>query len=72
VSGYGKFDLSISVPVNHIVFAYGALQNLQEVYTTEKLKRWAQAEKSERTVINRSSSEVTEVSPRPAGRKELT
>ncbi|MET3979091.1 hypothetical protein ABIB62_001678 [Mucilaginibacter sp. UYP25] len=69
---YGDFDLSITAPANHIVVASGELQNPQDVYTPEQVKRWAQAEKSEATVIIRSASEVTEASSRPAGKKQLT
>ncbi|AMR31729.1 peptidase M1 [Mucilaginibacter sp. PAMC 26640] len=69
---YGDFDLSITAPANHIVVASGELQNPQEVYTPEQLKRWAEAEKSESTVIIRSADEVTQASSRPAGKKELT
>lgn len=68
---YGDFDLSITAPANHIVVASGELQNPQEVYTPEQQKRWAVAEKSEKTVIIRSAAEVTEASSRPA-KKELT
>jgi hypothetical protein len=69
---YGDFDLSITAPANHIVLASGELQNPQEVYTPEQLKRWAQAEKSESTVVIRTAAEVTQASSRPAGKKELT
>jgi len=69
---YGDFDLTITAPANHIVVASGELMNPQEVYTPEQLKRWAEAEKSEKTVVIRSASEVTEASSRPAGKKELT
>lgn len=69
---YGDFDLTITAPANHIVVASGELMNPQDVYTPEQLKRWAQAEKSEKTVVIRSASEVTEASSRPAGKKELT
>ncbi|MES2064305.1 MAG: M1 family metallopeptidase [Bacteroidota bacterium] len=69
---YGDFDLSITAPANHIVVASGELQNPQEVYTAEQLKRWALAEKSEQTVVIRSASEVTDAASRPAGKKELT
>jgi hypothetical protein len=68
---YGDFDLSITAPANHIVVASGELQNPQDVYTPVQLKRWAQAEKSEQTVIIRSASEVTDPASRPA-KKELT
>jgi hypothetical protein len=69
---YGDFDLSITAPANHIVVASGELQNPQEVYTSVQQRRWAEAEKSEKTVIIRSAAEVTEASSRPAGKKELT
>jgi hypothetical protein len=69
---YGDFDLSITAPANHIVVASGELQNPQDVYTPEQLKRWALAEKSEQTVIIRSASEVTNPASRPAGKQELT
>ncbi|MBB5396086.1 M1 family metallopeptidase [Mucilaginibacter sp. AK015] len=69
---YGDFDLNITAPANHIVVASGELQNPQDVYTPEQLKRWAQAEKSEQTVMIRSANEVTSPASRPAGKKELT
>ena len=69
---YGDFDLSITAPANHIVVASGELLNPQEVYTPEQLKRWAQADQSEKTVVIRSADEVTQASSRPAGKKELT
>jgi hypothetical protein len=69
---YGDFDLSITAPANHIVVASGELQNPTEVYTAEQQKRWAEAEKSETTVIIRSADEVNNAASRPAGKKELT
>jgi hypothetical protein len=69
---YGDFDLSITAPANHIVVASGELQNPTEVYTAEQQKRWAEAEKSETTVIIRSADEVNKAESRPAGKKELT
>jgi hypothetical protein len=69
---YGDFDLSITAPANHIVVASGELLNPQDVYTPTQLKRWAEATNSEKTVIIRSASEVTDPSSRPAGKKELT
>lgn len=69
---YGDFDLSITAPANHIVVASGELLNPEEVYTPIQQKRWAEAANSESTVIIRSASEVTSISSRPAGKKELT
>ncbi|TSD63274.1 M1 family metallopeptidase [Inquilinus sp. KBS0705] len=68
---YGDFDVSITAPANHIVVASGELLNPQDVYTAEQQKRWALAEKSDKTVIIRSASEVTDAASRPA-KKELT
>jgi len=69
---YGDFDLSITAPANHIVVASGELQNPQDVYTPEQLKRWAEAEKSETTVVIRSADEIKSAASRPAGKTELT
>ena len=69
---YGDFDLNITAPANHIVFASGELLNPQDVYTPAQQKRWAEAEKSEKTVIIRSASEVTDPASRPQGKSELT
>ncbi len=69
---YGNFDISITVPANHIVVASGELQNPQDVYTPEQQKRWLIAANSEKTVIIRSASEVTNPASRPGGKKELT
>ena len=69
---YGDFDMMITAPANHIVFASGELLNPKDVYTPEQLSRWAQAASSEKTVIIRSAAEVTNPSSRPAGKKMLT
>jgi len=69
---YGDFDLTITAPANHIVVASGQLLNPQEVYTPEQQKRWAEAAKSEKTVIIRSAQEVTDPASRPAGKATLT
>ncbi|WP_461453621.1 M1 family metallopeptidase [Mucilaginibacter sp.] len=69
---YGDFDLSITAPANHIVVASGELQNPTEVYTAEQLKRWEAASQSEKTVIIRSASEITDPSSRPSGKSTLT
>lgn len=69
---YGDFDLSITAPANHIVVASGELLNPQDVYTPAQLKRWTEAANSEKTVVIRSASEVTDPASRPAGKKMLT
>jgi hypothetical protein len=69
---YGNFDVNITAPANQIVVCSGELQNPQEVYTPEQQRRWAQAAQSEKTVIIRSATEVTDPKSRPAGKAELT
>jgi aminopeptidase N len=69
---YGDFDVSITAPAKDIVVCSGELLNPQEVYTAEQLKRWAAAEKSDKTVLIRSAGEVDDANSRPSGKAELT
>ena len=69
---YGDFDISITAPAKHIVVCSGELVNPEQVYTSEQQKRWAAAEKSDKTVMIRSAGEVTNPSSRPGGKPELT
>lgn len=69
---FGDFEMNITAPAYHIVVGSGELLNPQEVYTPEQQKRWAAAEKSDKTVIIRSAAEVTDPSSRPSGKSELT
>ncbi|HVW95268.1 MAG TPA: M1 family metallopeptidase [Mucilaginibacter sp.] len=69
---YGNFDYTITAPANQIVVGSGELMNPQDVYTPTQLKRWAEASKSEKTVVIRSASEVTDPASRPSGKKMLT
>ncbi|MDO5607045.1 MAG: M1 family metallopeptidase [Capnocytophaga sp.] len=43
---FGNYDVSITVPADHILEATGALQNRKEVFSKAMLERYAQAEKS--------------------------
>ncbi len=63
---YGNFDFSINTPASHIVVASGELQNPSEVLTKEQIARLAKAKESDKTVMLRSESEVTEASSRPS------
>ncbi len=69
---YGNFDISITAPANHIVVCSGELQNPTEVYTAEQQKRWTAAKASDKTVMIRSSEEVTNATSRPTGKSNLT
>jgi hypothetical protein len=62
---YGDVNYQITTPANMIVVGSGELLNPQECYTAEQLKRWQQASQSDRTVMIRSSQEVSMVSSRP-------
>ncbi|MDP3467906.1 MAG: M1 family metallopeptidase [Daejeonella sp.] len=69
---YGDYDISITVPANHIVVASGELVNPQEVYTPEQQQRWKAAAQSDKTVMIRSAAEVSNPDSRPKGKQELT
>jgi hypothetical protein len=57
---YGDIDFTVTAPSNLIVVGSGELQNPQECYTAEQMKRWAAAKASDKTVIIRSDKEVTD------------
>ncbi len=69
---YGDYDISITVPASHIVVGSGELMNPQDVYTAEQQQRWKNAAQSDKTVIIRSATEVTNPDSRPKGKQELT
>jgi hypothetical protein len=62
---YGDFDYYITAPSKMIVVGSGDLQNPSEVLTATQLKRYNEAKNSDKTVMIRSSSEVTDPSSRP-------
>lgn len=43
---FGNYDVSITVPADHIMEATGELQNRKEVYSPDQLKRYELAEKT--------------------------
>jgi len=69
---YGSFNVNITAPAKVIVVCSGILQNPTEVWTATQQKRWAQAATSDKTVIIRSATEVTDPMSRPAGKAMLT
>ena len=62
---YGDFDVNLTVPASHIVVCSGELQNAGEVLTATQQQRYAEAKKSDKTVMIRTETEVTEKSSRP-------
>jgi len=69
---YGDYDISITVPANHMVVSSGELVNPQDVYTPEQQQRWKAAAQSDKTVMIRSAAEVSNPDSRPKGKQELT
>ncbi|MEO1655045.1 MAG: M1 family peptidase, partial [Bacteroidota bacterium] len=59
---YGNFDYKVTVPFDHVVVGSGALQNPQEVLTSEQIKRLDEAAKSDATVMIINDKEVGEAS----------
>ncbi len=59
---FGNYDVSITVPADHFLDATGSLQNREEVYTKEQLKRYKLAEKSfDSPVVIITQAEATEI-----------
>lgn len=68
---YGNIDIEITSPSNHFVVLGGELLNSEEVLTPTQLKRWKEAQNSDKTVIIRSQDEVRKESQGTA-KKTLT
>lgn len=64
---YGDFDFSITAPANLIVVGSGELQNEKDVLTAAQLTRLHAARGSDKTVMLRSATEVTDAASRPKG-----
>ena len=62
---YGDIEFSVTAPSSLIVAGSGELQNPQDCYTAEQMKRWDAARASDKTVTIRSSKEVKDPSSRP-------
>ncbi len=69
---YGDLDVKLTVPASHLVVCSGELQNPQEVFTAEQQKAWAEAAKSEKTVMVRSENQIKDGGSRPQGKPALT
>lgn len=65
---YGDITYNITAPAGQIVVGSGELLNPKEVLTAEQQKRWNEATNSDKTVMLRTASEVTDASSRPAAK----
>jgi hypothetical protein len=68
---YGNIEYNITTSAKLIVVGSGELQNPAEVLTPEQIKRLKEAKESDKTVVIRSESEVTDPSSRP-GKDKIT
>ena len=57
---FGNYDVSLTVPADHIVSATGVLQNPKDVLTEEQQRRLDQAKTAERTVFVVTEEEALE------------
>ena len=57
---YGDFDYSITAPSGLVVAGSGELQNPQECLTEDQLKRYNEAQSSDKTVVIKSDKEVND------------
>ena len=60
---FGDYEVSITVPADHVMEATGVLQNRDDVYTKDMMKRYKKAQKSyDEPVIIRTQEEAVEAS----------
>ncbi|MBK9411722.1 MAG: M1 family metallopeptidase [Gemmatimonadetes bacterium] len=69
---FGNFDVSLTVPHDHIVRATGVLQNPAQALTTTQRARLAQAMKSDAPVFIVQPGEIGSPATRPAGTAPIT
>lgn len=62
---YGNIEFNVTLPADLIVVGSGELQNPEDCYTSEQIKRWDAAKNSDKTVTIRSSKEVNDRNSRP-------
>jgi hypothetical protein len=56
---YGDFDVSITVPSNHVVVASGELLNASAVLTPNQLKKYLLAKSSDSTIVIKAKEEIS-------------
>jgi hypothetical protein len=71
-TNFGSFDVSLTVPRDHLVAATGVLQNPEEVLTPTQVERLRRAGRSRETVVIRAADEVADPTTRPAGGPTFT
>lgn len=69
---YGDFDVELTLPRDFVAVATGVLQNPEEVYTEQQLRRLEEARASDGTVTIIDRREVRRRTSRPEGEGPLT
>lgn len=69
---YGNYDVKITAPAYQTVVCSGVLQNPDEVLTKKQQRRWAKAEKSDKTVYIIKPDEVGTAEAKPKQNGTLT
>ncbi|HEY6503460.1 MAG TPA: M1 family metallopeptidase [Chitinophagaceae bacterium] len=62
---YGDIEFSVTAPSNMIIVGSGELLNPQECFTTEQNKKYQDAKSSDKTVVIKSSKDVTDKNAQP-------
>lgn len=57
---FGNFDVTLTVPADHVVAATGDLQNMNDVMTADQLERWEEAKTADRPVYIVTMEEAIE------------
>ncbi len=57
---FGNFDVTLTVPADHVVAATGELQNMNDVMTSEHLERWEEAKTADLPVYIVTMEEAIE------------
>lgn len=57
---FGNFDVTLTVPADHVVAATGELQNMNDVMTSEQLERWEEAKRADLPVYIVTMEEAIE------------
>jgi hypothetical protein len=69
---YGDIDYKVTVPADMIIAGSGELMNPKEVLTAKQIDRLNEARNSDKTIMIRSATEVTDPASRPARNGTLT
>ncbi|MCB4799641.1 M1 family metallopeptidase [Neotamlana laminarinivorans] len=69
---FGRYDVKITAPADHILEATGKLQNPKDVYTKEQLKRFEQAKKAFKDPVFIVTQEEAEENEKGRSKKTKT